>query len=351
MTPELRTANRLDDRVALPGREPTLALLGSDDPALRPKLDVLMADAAVAIDLRIDSAWIEVRDGLDFLERALDELGGHGRRVRFAHAPLDSSVAQRERAVIEARSLADLAVQLEARALDAAPPHFAVSFQPIVDLGADRVVGFEALLRATVHDVRVDTGTLIDRAGQGGWSHELDELGRLLALRGVGPWLGEGLLFLNVLAPDGRFDLDAVAATVAQAADAGVAADQLVFEITERNRYVDLDAVAADVAEMRDLGVRIAVDDVGDGHATLTVVAAVEPDIVKITGRLTSMLPRRSARSVVRAVVSMAHETQAWVIAENVETDEQAAELRDLGVDWAQGHLFGKAADRPTTTR
>lgn len=325
-------------------------LLGSDDLALRPLLDRLMATEALTIDLRIDSAWVEVRDGRAFLERALDEVGNHGRRVRLAHASPDASVAERERQVVEARTLADLAVQLEAETLDAAPPHFAVSFQPIVDLGADRVVGFEALLRATVHDVRVDTGTLIDRAGRGGWSHELDELGRRLALRGVGPWLGEGLLFLNVLAPDGRFDLAAVETTVAQAADAGLAPDQLVFEITERNRYADLEAVAADVEAMRDLGVRIAVDDVGDGHATLTVVAAVEPDIVKITGRLTSMLPRRSARSVVRAVVSMAHETQAWVIAENVETDEQAAELRELGVDWAQGHLFGRAAERSATS-
>ncbi len=298
------------------------------------------------LDLRADILWTEIADGSAFLSAVLDAVPTGRDRVRFAFASPEATVDQLVRLALLAPNLDELARRVEAAELQATPPTFFVRFQPIASLSTEGIVGFEALMRAEAGGRHLDAEELIRRAGDGGWLQELDTMGRRLALQGVGPWLGQGLLFLNVMAPDGRFDLDAVRETLAAAAEVGLEPDQLVFETAERNRFDDLDEVSEQVAEMRHLGVRIAVDDVGDGFSSLKVVAAFAPDIVKITGELVAGLPSSAAESVIRAIVAMAHATNTWVVAENIETAEQARRLRDLGVDWGQGHLLGVPAAR-----
>jgi len=166
-------------------------------------------------------------------------------------------------------------------------------------------------------------------------------VGQCLAIGGVGPWLGEGLLFLNVMAVDGSFDVPAITELVHQATASGLDADQIVLETSERNGYRSLEDAAAQVTELRQLGVRIAVDDVGDGFSSLSVVAAFEPDIVKIAGPLINRLPSKTATSVIRAVVALAHDSGSWVIGENIESRAQAEALRAAGVDWGQGNFLG----------
>jgi len=87
--------------------------------------------------------------------------------------------------------------------------------------------------------------------------------------------------------------------------------------------------------------VAIAVDDVGDGHSSLAVVAAFEPDVVKISGPIISRLPSPTATSVIAAIVDLAHRSGAWVIGENIEQRSQAEALRAAGVDWGQGNFLG----------
>lgn len=114
-----------------------------------------------------------------------------------------------------------------------------------------------------------------------------------------------------------------------------------MFEAVERNRYDSLDDAAQQIEQFRSHGIRIAVDDVGDGFSSLRTVVAFKPDIVKIAGTMAAELGTPEGKAVVRAIVQLAHETGAWVIAENIETLEQAQQAAALGVDWGQGHYFG----------
>ena len=322
-------------------------LVGSARTDLVKRLVRNLGAAAQAIDLRSDVLWVEVADGRAFLARLLDDVPAPQRSaVRVAFAGPASSPEELVREALMAPTLDMVADRLEQEELASEPLDYEIRYQPIVRLSNRSIVGFEALLRARLGAEIIGAEDLITRATKGGWLSELDQLGRQLAIRGVGQWLGAGLLFLNIMAPDGTFDLSAARRTIRHAEDIGLEPDQLVFETAERNRYVDLDLAAAQLTKLRSSGVRLAIDDVGDGYSSLKVATSFKPDVLKLSGDLIAALPSSEAVAIIKAVVDLAHRTGAWVVAESVETEEQARVLRTLEVDWGQGNLFGAPETR-----
>lgn len=319
-----------------------LVLVGSNKADILTRLARSLTTAAQALDLRSEVLWVEVADGREFLSRLLDDVPGPQRpSVRVAFAGPDSSPQDLVHHALMAPTLDVVADRMDQEELASEPLDYEIRYQPIVRLTNRSIVGFEALLRARLGNDTIGADELIARATKGGWLSELDQLGRQLAIRGVGPWLGAGLLFLNIMAPDGTFDLSAARRTIRHAEDIGLEPDQLVFETAERNRYVDLDLAAAQLTKLRNSGVRLAIDDVGDGYSSLKVATSFKPDVLKLAGDLIAALPSSEAVAIIRAVVDLAHRTGAWVVAEQVETEEQARVLRSLEVDWGQGNLFG----------
>ena len=336
----------------LPGAEPALVLLGSSDPRVIQHLDESLIAEAETVDIRSGVVWMEVRNGRAFLGHLVDRFSngsspGPDVSIKVAVADVDSSPQELVHQALMAADLEQVAGLLEQEALTNAELDYEIRYQPIVRLANRSVVGFEALIRARLGRELLTAGDLIERATRGGWLDELDQLSRQLAVRGVGPWLGAGLLFLNMMAPDGTFDLAAARRTIRQAEDIGLDADQLVFEATERNRYANIDLAAAQLTKLRNAGVRIAIDDVGDGYSSLRVATSFKPDVLKIGGDLIGALPENEATAIIRAVVDLAHRTGAWVVAEGVETEAQARLLKTLEVDWGQGVLFGPPEVRP----
>lgn len=334
----------------MPPRAPKLVLLHTSTPALRARIDDIATRLCDAIDLRSGVAWIDVPDARACLEALLTAVVGAEERtsVRVAVAPPAATLDELMQAAMKAPTLTEFALAFERDDLRRNPPQYDVHYQPIVRLDTRTVIGFESLLRATILGEALETEDLIDRAEAGAWLPEFDQLGRNLAVRGVGEWLDDGLLFMNVMAPNGAFDLEAITTTVELAVDAGLAADQLVFEALERNQYTDVTAAAEQIEQMRAMGARIALDDVGEGHADLRLITEFRPDIIKLSGTLVRRLPEATAARVIQALVELAHDTQTWVVAENIETSEQAEALSALGVDWGQGHFLGQPAARPS---
>lgn len=337
----------IDQTFRLPRAEPTLILIGSTEPEMLARLDRNLSASAAAIDVRSDVLWIEVKDGRSFLAQMLEDVNEvHHEHIRVAFAQPESAPEDLVRHALMATTLDTISDRLEQEELASEPLDYEIRYQPIVRLTNRSIVGFEALLRARLGAEVIGAEELIARATKGGWLPELDQLGRQLAIRGVGPWLGAGLLFLNIMAPDGTFDLSAARRTIRHAEDIGLEPDQLVFETAERNRYVDIDLAAAQLTKLRSAGVRLAIDDVGDGYSSLRVATSFKPDVLKLAGELIASLPSTEAVAIVRAVVDLAHRTGAWVVAESVETEEQARVLRSLEVDWGQGNLFGAPETR-----
>ncbi len=325
-------------------------LLGSVDPGVVNHLDESLIAQAETVDIRSGVVWLEVSDCRFFLHRLVEALSRNGNTatdVKVAVADVDSSPQELVQKALMAATLGEVADLLEQELLASADLDYEVRYQPIVRLANRSVVGFEALIRARVSGEILGADDMIARATKGGWLADLDQLSRQLAVRGVGPWLGAGLLFLNIMAPDGTFDLAAARRTIRHAEDIGLEADQLVFETAERNRYNDIDLAAAQLTKLRNAGVRIAIDDVGDGYSSLRVATSFKPDVLKLSGDLIAALPSTEATAIIRAVVDLAHRTGAWVVAEGVETEAQAKALRTLVVDWGLGVLFGPPEARP----
>lgn len=121
----------------------------------------------------------------------------------------------------------------------------------------------------------------------------------------------------------------------------GISYRQLVFEITERRPLDDRNAANRVMSAMHKLGVRIAMDDAGTGHSNLAYLQTLGIDIVKIDRIFIEMIKdAHSPVPVVDGLISMAKELDIEIVAEGVETQEQALYLRAKNVVHAQGYLF-----------
>jgi diguanylate cyclase (GGDEF)-like protein/PAS domain S-box-containing protein len=123
----------------------------------------------------------------------------------------------------------------------------------------------------------------------------------------------------------------------------GLSPERLCLEITETAAITDLVTTAARLGELRELGVRLALDDFGAGHSSLTMLRGLPVHLVKIDRSFIERVTRDTADAVlVRFVIEAAHSLGRRVCAEGVESADQARQLVALGCDAAQGWLFGR---------
>ncbi|MCW2606588.1 MAG: domain S-box-containing protein/diguanylate cyclase protein, partial [Frankiales bacterium] len=226
-------------------------------------------------------------------------------------------------------------------------------YQPILHLGDERPVGFEALLRAvTPEGDPVMPDVLFPAAEAADWTHLLDRVGRTTALRDAGGWLpADQLLFINFV-PTSIYRPEVCLRTTEQAAEAaGIRLDQIVFEVTEGHRVRDLDHLQRVFDYYRSHDCKVALDDVGAGYSSLNMLVRLKPDIVKLDKDIVQSLPDPTSCAVVKAVVEITHSYGGRVLAECLETREQADTALELGVDLGQGWLLGRPERRtPHTT-
>jgi diguanylate cyclase (GGDEF)-like protein/PAS domain S-box-containing protein len=229
---------------------------------------------------------------------------------------------------------------------------FHAVYQPIVALPSRRPVGVEALLRATTPGgLPVTPDVLFPAAEAAGWTHLIDRVGRTTALRDAAGWLpADQLLFINFI-PTSIYRPEVCLRTTEQAARrAGIGLGQVVFEVTEGHQVQDIDHLEAVFDYYRSHDCKVALDDLGAGYSSLNLLVRLRPDIVKLDKDLVQALPDATSVAVVTAIVEMVHSYGGQVLAECVETEEQAAVATDLGADLGQGWLFGRPERRTATT-
>jgi EAL domain-containing protein (putative c-di-GMP-specific phosphodiesterase class I) len=129
-------------------------------------------------------------------------------------------------------------------------------------------------------------------------------------------------------------------------------ARRLLIELTETVEIEDMVTAAASIAELRALGLQVCLDDFGAGAAAFRYLREFQVDVVKIDGlyvRRAALGPRE--RGFVTSMVDLAAAVGARVIAEMVETEEEARLMRLLGVEFGQGWLFGRPGTLPGPAR
>lgn len=121
-------------------------------------------------------------------------------------------------------------------------------------------------------------------------------------------------------------------------------ASRVLIELSEHDQVEDYDALAAAIAPLREAGMRLAIDDVGSGYSSLRHIVVTAPDVIKLDRSIVAGAGQDATlRTLARSLADFGHGCGASVVAEGIETVEDAVALRDAGVDYGQGWLFGKA--------
>jgi diguanylate cyclase (GGDEF)-like protein/PAS domain S-box-containing protein len=141
-------------------------------------------------------------------------------------------------------------------------------------------------------------------------------------------------------------------AVAAVLADTGLAATSLEIELTESLIMDNVDAAIRTMRELKAMGVKLSIDDFGTGYSSLSYLRRFPADVLKIDQSFVTDVPAsRDAAALVDAIISLAHGLNLHVIAEGVETEEQAGFLRGSGCDEVQGYLYSKAIPGPEVER
>lgn len=227
--------------------------------------------------------------------------------------------------------------QLEER-FDRALQALWIAYQPIVAWPAQKVYGYEALVRSFDADLPTP-GMLFDAAERLGRVQQLGQCIRDAVARSAASAPADALLFTNVHA----LDLTSEDLYSSSAPLAGLAS-RVVLEITERAALHRIDDLKDRMRRLRSLGYRIAVDDLGAGYSGLSSFSQLEPEVVKLDMSLVRDIDGSSAKaSLVKSMISVcAHDLGIRVVCEGVETVGERDTLERVGADLLQGYLFAK---------
>ncbi len=207
---------------------------------------------------------------------------------------------------------------------------FHIVFEPVVHLPSGSVIGYEALTRFT-------DGTPPDRRFDAAQNVGLGSRLEAVCAR-------QAILDAARLPSHAWVSVNFSPASVVDGAAAEVVRDatrQVIIEITEHNEIENYAAVRHAIGECGN--VLVAVDDAGSGFASLRHILELEPDIIKLDLALVRDIDTDPARQALAAGMRhFAALTGTTLIAEGVETEAEARAIRQLGVELAQGYLFGR---------
>lgn len=239
------------------------------------------------------------------------------------------------------------------RALD--NNEFVLHYQPKVEMGTRRILALEALIRWNSPELGLvppgrfiplmeETGLILD-VGQ--WALKQAALDRKR-------WLDSGLpaprIAVNVSAIQLRRP-DFVE-TVASALQHGAADHGIDVEITESMIMEDIDGTVHKLHGLRALAMDLSIDDFGTGYSSLAYLAKLPAQTLKIDRAfVNTLVGDASSRTLVSTMISLAHALKMTVVAEGVETEEQAATLLEMKCDQIQGYLISRPLAFDAITR
>lgn len=220
---------------------------------------------------------------------------------------------------------------------------FRLDLQPIVTATSGQTLGFEGLMRSGHPRLPLPT-QILELAER---LHMLRTVGRSVATRAAA-WLDrlppQARLFLNVH-PE---ELDDMSALQSQLEPLIPAAGRVVLEITGACHDRWPEVLGVRLRRLKALGFSLALDDMAAGQSGLVLLAEAEPAFIKVDRSIVQDIQGSNRkRRLVELLCTFAQMTQADVIAGGVETDAEANALRNIGVPYMQGYLFGRPAAEP----
>ena len=218
-------------------------------------------------------------------------------------------------------------------------------FQPIISIRERRVIGLEALVRATnpASGKPISPNYLFDAASRHKQSLQLDRLCREAAISGFASLASldpDLILFINV-------DVSTLSRSAAESnalikltEEYGIAPERVAIEIIE-SKINDATALQRFITNHRKRGFLIALDDMGAGHSNLERIPSIKPDIIKLDRSLIQNIDQEyHKQELFDFFIKLAHRIGVFVIVEGIETEAEALSCLERGADLVQGFYF-----------
>lgn len=226
--------------------------------------------------------------------------------------------------------------------------HLELHYQPKVDIKTNRIRSAEALIRWR-HAERglIAPNMFIPLAEETGLIVPIGEWVLREACLQVRRWLDSGMspvrIAVNLSAKQFRH-ADLAAVVKSALSDAGLEPGYLELEITESAVMDHAEKSASTLQVLSTMGVHISIDDFGTGYSSLSYLRRFPLDKLKIDRSFVrELMSNPDDASIVKAIISLAHNLRLRVVAEGVETAEQLGFLRELGCDQYQGFFCSPA--------
>ncbi|WP_419913592.1 EAL domain-containing protein [Hoeflea sp.] len=218
-------------------------------------------------------------------------------------------------------------------------------YQPIVDIESAEIAGFEALMRWDhPRKGNIPPSEFIPIAESSDLIVELGMYALQQSCEDIASWyrtLGQIPIFMSVNLSSAqllRNDLYNEIRSVLT--KTGCKPPMLKLELTESVVMHNPEQAARVLARLKDLGLQLALDDFGTGHSSLSYLTRFPFDTIKIDQSLVRATNEKQL-VLLRSIVAMARDLEMNIVAEGIETEEDAEELAELGCDYAQSFLFG----------
>lgn len=216
---------------------------------------------------------------------------------------------------------------------------FSMAFQPIIDVSAQQIFGYEALVRGPQNE---PARYVLEKLNDDN-RYRFDQGIRVKALQ-LAHRLGlEGMLSINFL-PNAVYNAQTcIRATLQAAREMNFPTDRIMFEVTEAEKVTDHAHLKSIFKEYKKQNFTTAIDDFGAGYAGLNLLADWQPDIIKLDMGLVRNIDSDPVRkALVHAMITACLDLGIKVIAEGIETEAELRTLVGLNVSLFQGYLIAR---------
>ncbi len=216
---------------------------------------------------------------------------------------------------------------------------FTMAFQPIVDIEKKEIFAHEALVRGLENQSAASILAQVNDQNR----YLFDQNCRVTAIKLASELNLKMYLSVNFM-PNAVYRPENCIRTTLKAAEKyDFPRDRIIFEVTENEKVVDHNHLSNIFREYQRLGFKTAIDDFGAGYSGLNLLAKFKPDIIKLDIELIKEIDKDEIQqTIVSGIFDFCQKINCQVIAEGVETVEEARTLTNIGINLLQGYYFAR---------
>ena len=224
---------------------------------------------------------------------------------------------------------------------------FILHYQPFISTNNKKTIGLEALIRWD-HPQKgmISPGVFIPIAEETAFINKMGDwvLNKACSdLKSIHDTISDDFFVSVNVSPEQFLEKNFVRKIQETLLQTGLEPEHLELEITERTAMGNIEYTIKSLKELHELGVKIAIDDFGTGYSSLSYLKEFAIDILKIDKSfIDNFIDNADNRAIVNTIITIGHNLNLKVVAEGVETKQQAKKLKELGCDIIQGYYYSK---------